>query len=64
MKTRKHEYMYVLQGCYSEGWEDLSATEYTPSGRKEVYSDLKAYRENEHGQYRVIRRRVKKEGVE
>lgn len=48
----KHVYLYVLQGKYN-GWEDLTASE----NYKEVRDDLRAYRENEGGQYRIINRR-------
>lgn len=49
----KYTYLFVLQGNYGQGWEDLTASE----KRKEVRNDLKAYRENEGGIYRIIRRR-------
>ena len=57
MRTTKYEYITVLQGNYGygHGWEDLCA-----GTRKEVRADLKAYRENEGGNYRIINRRVLK----
>jgi hypothetical protein len=57
MKKNKFEYTYVLQGHYGQGWEDLTAAEKTWEGRKEIRSDLKAYRVNEGGSYRIINRR-------
>lgn len=51
---RKYDYLHVLQGHYGQGWEDLTASE----NRAEVRADLKAYRENEGGSYRIIQRRV------
>lgn len=52
-KQNKFVYLFVLQGSYGQGWEDLcAATEY-----KEIRANLKDYRENEGGNYRVIRRR-------
>lgn len=45
---------YVLQGYYSEGWEDLTAEE----TRKEACEQRKCYRENEGGCYRIVRRAV------
>lgn len=45
---------YVVQGHYGHGWEDLTAA----TTRKEAREDLKAYRENAHGAYRLIMRRV------
>lgn len=53
MKTNKYIYLYVLQGRYGYGWEDLTASE----KYSEVKADLKAYRENEKGCYRIIQRR-------
>jgi hypothetical protein len=58
-KPTKYEYLYVLQGNYGYGWEDLTAAEKTYEGLKEIKSDRKAYRENEPGTpLRVIERRV------
>lgn len=50
---------YVLQGNYGygHGWEDLCAEE----TRKEVRERLREYRENECGNYRIVRRAVKEE---
>lgn len=47
---------YVLQGNYGygHGWEDLCAEE----TRKEARERLKEYRENEGGNYRIVRRAV------
>lgn len=45
---------YVVQGHYGHGWEDLAASR----TRKEARDDLKAYRENAPGAYRLIVRRV------
>ena len=54
MKKNKYVYLFVLQVNYGYyGWEDLTASE----NRREVRNDLKAYRENEGGIYRIIRRR-------
>lgn len=48
------EKVYVIQGYYN-GWEDLtSSTEY-----KDAKTDLKAYRDNEKGAFRIISRREK-----
>lgn len=46
--------MIVLQGNYGQGWEDLCQS----VNWREVHDDLKAYRGNEQGYYRIIRRRV------
>lgn len=53
MKQNKYCYLFVLQGSYGQGWEDLTASE----SRKEMRDDLKSYRENEGGCYRIIQRR-------
>ena len=51
----KYSYLYVLQGNYGYGhdYEDLTAAE----SYKEIRQNLKEYRENEVGNYRVIKRR-------
>tara|TARA_R100000963_G_scaffold32699_1_gene24577 strand:+ start:526 stop:705 length:180 start_codon:yes stop_codon:yes gene_type:complete len=49
----KYEYLHVLQGRYGFGWEDLTASE----SRAEVRSNLRDYRHNEGGEYRIIQRR-------
>jgi hypothetical protein len=49
----KYIYLHVLQGQYDHGWEDLTASE----SYREVKTDLIAYRENERGSYRIIKRR-------
>ena len=59
MKAKKYDYLYVLQGRYSQGWEDLTAAPQTVPGRRELRDDLRAYRVNEGGEYRIIKRRVK-----
>ena len=58
MKAKnKYCYLFVLQGNYGQGFEDLTASE----NYKEVKTDLKAYRENEGGNYRIIKRRELKQ---
>lgn len=52
-KTNKYEYLFVLQGNYGQGWEDLCASE----SSMEVRQNRKEYRENEGGNYRIIQRR-------
>jgi hypothetical protein len=54
---RKFDYLIILQGFYGQGWEDLTAADDTTEGRREVKADLRAYRDNERGSYRIIRRR-------
>ncbi len=49
----KYEYLWVIQGRY-QTWEDLSAYDIY----REAKIDLRNYRENEQGQFRLIQRRV------
>jgi len=56
-RINKYSYLRVLQGSYSHGWEDLCAAENTVAGRKEIRDNLKDYRKNEGGRYRIINRR-------
>ena len=53
--ANKYEYLRVLQGHYGQqhGWEDLCA-----GTSREMRDNLKDYRENEGGTYRIIDRRV------
>ena len=57
MKANKYSYLYVLQGHYGCGWEDLSAEDQTSEGRKAIRKTRKEYAENEGGNYRIIKRR-------
>jgi hypothetical protein len=52
MKKPKYEYITILQGNYGQGWEDLTA-----GTQQEMSQNLKEYRENEGGYYRIISRR-------
>ena len=51
----KYLYLHVLQGNYGygHGWEDLCASE----SRREIRLNLREYRDNEGGCYRIIQRR-------
>ncbi len=50
----KYEYLFVVQGHYGYGWEDLTQSEKWG----EAKSDLKAYQENETDYpHRMIERR-------
>lgn len=53
MRQNKYTYLFVLQGSYGFGWEDLTASE----SLKEVRQNRREYAENEGGQYRIIKRR-------
>jgi len=50
---RKYNYLYVIQGYYTGSYEDLTQSE----SYKEAKIDLKAYRDNEKGSFRMIKRR-------
>jgi hypothetical protein len=60
IRMNKFDYMYVLQGNYGygHGWEDLTATcDKSFKSWKEIKADIRCYRENEGGTYRIIERR-------
>jgi hypothetical protein len=58
MKANKYAYLFVLQGFYAHGWEDLCATDKSERGAwKEIVTHKREYRDNEGGQYRIIERR-------
>ena len=46
-------WLYVLQGKYAAGWEDIDASYDLP----EIRMNHKAYIQNEGGTYRVVRRK-------
>lgn len=52
-KPNKYTYLFVIQGRYGFGWEDLDASE----SYREIRANLKAYRMNEGGEYRIVKRR-------
>ena len=58
VRESKYELVYVVQGHYGR-WEDLTES----TDRKEAYGDLKSYRANEPGAFRIIQRKVLKAGV-
>jgi len=58
MKTRKFDYLYVLQGRYAHGWEDLTAEDKAePGARSRIRQVRREYLDNEGGGYRIIQRR-------
>lgn len=57
-RANKYVYLYVLQGHYAHGWEDLSAVDKSERGALAyIRQERKVYRENEGGAYRIISRR-------
>jgi hypothetical protein len=61
MKTRKFDYLYVLQGNYGHGWDDLTAEEIDSKrplqALRAIKQTRKEYQENERGCYRIVKRR-------
>lgn len=64
MRTSKYTYYKVIQGNYGQGWndEDFHLTDSAGSfksgfDRQRFKDNLKAYRENGGGVYRVIKRK-------
>ena len=53
IKANKYTILHVVQGLYM-GWEDLTASD----SRQEAMEDIKAYRANEKGAFRLITRKV------
>lgn len=53
-RQNKYQYLYVVQGHYGHGWEDLTASE----SLKEIKADARAYRQNDTAPIRTIKRRV------
>ena len=52
-KQNKYKYLYVVQGNYGYGWDDLTSSE----DYKEAKQDLKDYNLNENYSHRIIQRR-------
>jgi len=64
MKKNKYTYYKIIQGNYGYGWEDEDYHETDSTGwikdkedRETFKYNLKAYRENGGGPYRVIKRK-------
>jgi hypothetical protein len=58
MKTQtKFVNVWIVQGNYGYGWDDLCAGDTW----REVREDLRDYRNNEPYPHRAIRRRIKRE---
>lgn len=55
MKVNKYLYVFVVQGDYGCGWEDISGSE----SYRSAVADLRAYRENDSYArgHRLIKRR-------
>lgn len=59
-KPKKYAYLYILQGHYAHGWEDLAAEDRANAGaRQRIRQTRREYAENERGTYRIISRREK-----
>ena len=64
-RKNKYQYERVMQGNYGYGWDDELFADCDSSGfitdkeeRKSFKEDLRLYRENGGGAYRVITRRT------
>jgi len=58
MRKTKYTYLYVLQGHYGFGWEDLTAeNKAMPGAWTRIKTNKRDYQENEGGTYRIISRR-------
>lgn len=57
-KNNKYTYLYVLQGNYGYGWDDLTESE----DYNEIKNDLHDYNTNERNAHRIIKRCILKQG--
>ena len=57
MKQNKYNYLWVIQGYYGYGWEDLSEYDKKEYKYSEVRHDLKEYRIADSAPKRLIERR-------
>jgi len=54
MKTNKYIYLWIIQGSYGQGWEDVDQSE----SYQEARNNYRLYRENEREYpHRMINRR-------
>jgi hypothetical protein len=53
--ANKYLYEIILQGNYGYGWDDLTAHD----TRREARAEMRVYRDNQPGAYRIIERRTK-----
>lgn len=54
----KVKYLWVVQGDYGDGWEDVTAHPCAPEGRQAARADRDAYREAEPSiPHRTVRKR-------
>ena len=61
MKTNKYSYLWVIQGYFGYGWEDVSEYDKKEIKWADVLHDIKEYRISSNHAYRVIERRELKE---
>ena len=57
MRKNKYCYLWVIQGYYSYGWEDLSCYDKSEYSYSDVRHDLKEYRIADSAPKRLIERR-------
>lgn len=57
MKKNKYVYLWVIQGNYGYGWEDLSSYDKKEYSYGDVKYDIKEYRISDNYPKRIIERR-------
>ena len=57
MRKNKYNYLWVIQGNYGYGWEDLSAYDKKESSYADVKHDIREYRIADSAPKRIIERR-------
>ncbi len=57
MRKNKYVYLWVVQGHYGQGWEDLTQSEV----RREARDNVRDYRDNDSAPIRLIQRRERME---
>lgn len=58
MKKNKYCYLWVIQGYYGYGWEDLSEYDKSEYSFSDVRHDIREYRISDSAPKRLINRRV------
>lgn len=57
MKKNKYCYLWVIQGFFGYGWEDVSEYDKSEYSYLDVRHDLQEYRISSNHAYRIIKRR-------
>lgn len=59
-KISKYQEVYIVQGNYGSGWDDLTGS----TNFKEARAELKIYNANEPSPHRLVTRRALRSDVE